>query len=976
MEKQLRALIIEDSQDDALLLVRELQGADYEVNHTRVDNADDLSAALENHSWDIILSESSMLNFSATAALELMHSRRLDIPFIIVSETTDLEAAVAAMKAGAHDYFQKGRTTRLAAAIERELREAQERDQRKQAEEEVRRVEERLAKAFQASPVGITITSSEGLFLSVNDAFRRMLKFTSDDIIGRAALELGIWNNASDQRLFLSAAEGYESVRDRELILHTEPKDTIYVSVSTEPIEVSNDACVLAIWHDITNRKQAEQALMKNIALTHLLQEVTLAANEATDINDALQFAVDGICEFAGWPLGHVYMRIWSGRPQLTSSGIWHSADPKKFNSFRAASEKIQYNETTGGLNYRVLLSGEPEWIVGIDSETDLMRYDETQKAGIKTLFAFPVLVQNDVVAVMEFFSTTATSLDADLLETIPQIAAQVGHVVQRVRSTAEFRALYNATAYLFNADSVLSLAHQIVQGIVQEFEHVDCGLLLIDHQTGQINRLVRAGQYGVEVDTPLTIDGPGLISMAIRDGKIIYSPDAQHDERYIANVPSTRSEMVVPLQSRAGIIGALDLQSPTLDYFNPSDQRVLETFAERAAAALEIIRLYEEINAYAAQLGERVKERTQQLQKAKERAEAILNNSSDAIILVDKNGIIKQTNPHFVEMFGYDQDELSRQGLDHVISLENHQDLSHLLETVASNRVSRRSEAAVRRKDGTTFPADVAFSTFPDSQEMEIVCSLRDISAQKQLQQELRSAFERQKELAELKTRFISMVSHEYRTPLSVILTASSLLLKYGDRVTEDKKQRHLENIIEHVQRLTALLDDVLEINRAEMMGVEFNPEMIDLAALCQTLVEDTRQVNPHHTIEFNVVGETSHIAADMKLIRQIVSNLLSNAVKYSPNQGLVDVTLQFEGKEITLVVTDEGMGIPEEDLANLFTLFHRAGNVGQIQGTGLGLAIVKQAVEAHGGSFSVESEIEQGTVFTIRLPAQTIHD
>jgi len=199
---------------------------------------------------------------------------------------------------------------------------------------------------------------------------------------------------------------------------------------------------------------------------------------------------------------------------------------------------------------------------------------------------------------------------------------------------------------------------------------------------------------------------------------------------------------------------------------------------------------------------------------------------------------------------------------------------------------------------------------------------------------------------------------------------------MNYSGRMAEDKKQHHLQNILDHINRLTSLLDDVLQINRAETIGMEFNPALMDVAALCRTLVEDTRQINPDHIVELDITGDEALVAADVKLMRQIISNLLSNAVKYSPKHSKVQVALQFEAEDISVIVKDEGMGIPKEDLDNLFGLFHRAGNVGQIKGTGLGLAIVKQAVDAHNGSISVESEIDQGTTFTVRFPARRSQD
>jgi PAS domain S-box-containing protein len=542
--------------------------------------------------------------------------------------------------------------------------------------------------------------------------------------------------------------------------------------------------------------------------------------------------------------------------------------------------------------------------------------------------------------------------------------------VIERVRSNEEIRALYDATAYLFNADTVHDLAQQIVRAVVTEFEHVDCGLLSVDLPTGQINRLARTGQYQVSVPGPLHLSGPGLVPKAIRENRIVYVPDVQQDPDYVANMPTTQSEMVVPLRTRNTVIGVLDLQSTQPDIFNQRDARILGAFAERAAAALEIIRLYEAINRHAAELELRVEARTQELQSAKERVEAILNNSSDAIILVDVDGAVQQTNPRFVETFGYDYDEMFGQSLSRIVLMEAEDDLLQILEGVASNREYRRSEVLAKRKDGSVFPADAAFAAFAGNLGTEIVCSLRDISAQKQLEQELRSAFEQQKELADLKTRFISTVSHEYRTPLTIIMTFSSLLRMYSERLTDEEKQRYLDNIQTQVKRMTALLDDVLEINRAETVGVEFTPEAIDLAGLCQEMVENTRQINPDHRIEFSIAGEPALMSGDLKLVRQIISNLLSNAVKYSPDKGQVEVNLRFEAESVALMVRDEGVGIPPEDLDNLFKLFHRAGNVGQIQGSGLGLAIVKQAVDAHQGTISVDSTVGVGTTFTVVLP------
>lgn len=234
----------------------------------------------------------------------------------------------------------------------------------------------------------------------------------------------------------------------------------------------------------------------------------------------------------------------------------------------------------------------------------------------------------------------------------------------------------------------------------------------------------------------------------------------------------------------------------------------------------------------------------------------------------------------------------------------------------------------------------------------------------------ELREALENEKALNELKSRFSSMVSHEFRTPLSVILSAAGMLERYSDQLTDEKRATLITRIQAQVMHLVHLLDEVLALNRAEAVGIQVKRENMDIAAFCAALVDEISETAPDHQISFTVTGAPRTVALDPHLMHQAVNNLLSNAVKYSPPYGQIQVDLSFETAEIVLRVADQGMGIPEDDLEHLFEAFHRAGNVRGISGTGLGLAIVKRSVEAHGGTIAVHSVVRQGTTFTIRLP------
>ncbi len=253
----------------------------------------------------------------------------------------------------------------------------------------------------------------------------------------------------------------------------------------------------------------------------------------------------------------------------------------------------------------------------------------------------------------------------------------------------------------------------------------------------------------------------------------------------------------------------------------------------------------------------------------------------------------------------------------------------------------------------------------------------LSDITERKQAELELRQALEKEKELHQLKSRFVSMVSHEFRTPLAAIQTSGDLLKYYWDRMSEERKREHLEKIEAQIRLLTGMLEDILMISKAEVVGEDYRPERIDVEPLCRALVDELRTAfGAHQAIHVSVYGQARSVEADPKLLRQAVANLLSNAIKYSPEGSSIYLNLFYEPDQIRLQVRDNGIGIPKEDQKRLFDLFHRAENVGNRQGTGLGLAIVKRSVEAHGGTIQVQSEIGKGTVFTIAIPAPVEHE
>ena len=280
------------------------------------------------------------------------------------------------------------------------------------------------------------------------------------------------------------------------------------------------------------------------------------------------------------------------------------------------------------------------------------------------------------------------------------------------------------------------------------------------------------------------------------------------------------------------------------------------------------------------------------------------------------------------------------------------------------------QAELVNYRKDGSDYWIEINIVPIANEQGQftHFVAIQRDITKRKQAEAEMLKALEKERELNELKSRFIAIASHEFRTPLATILSSADLLEKFPCTALE--KQELFSQIQTSVKHMTRLLEDVLFVTRSEAGKLEFKPTQLDLAEFCSALIKEVEiGVGKYHQLCFTSCSKCSGFM-DEKLLRSILSNLLANAIKYSPPGSTVQLNLTCTDGKAIFQVQDEGIGIPLLDQQHLFQSFHRASNVGSISGTGLGLTIVNKCVELHGGEVAVESEVDRGTTFTVKLP------
>jgi PAS domain S-box-containing protein len=367
--------------------------------------------------------------------------------------------------------------------------------------------------------------------------------------------------------------------------------------------------------------------------------------------------------------------------------------------------------------------------------------------------------------------------------------------------------------------------------------------------------------------------------------------------------------------------------------------------------------------------------EAEQALRQKEERFRSLIENGLDIITVLDAEGVIDYESPSIERILGYKPETLIGKNLIQYIHPE---DQSHVLKTLAqtikNSYLALNIEFRFKHQDGSWRVLEAVgkayFESINHSQKLSIVVNSRDITERKRAE-EIRYSLERERELSEARFNFVSMMSHEFRNPLGTIIASGELLKNYSHKTTPAQKERCLDRIEDAAQEMMQLLNDILNLSRAEVGQLEFNPQPLYLEEFCQNLVEAI-QLSTSHQYQLNLVisGECTQSCMDEKLLGHILNNLLSNAMKYSPQGGKVQFEVSCDQDQAIFQIQDWGIGIPEHEQKQLFESFYRAQNVGKIPGTGLGLCIVKKFVDLHNGKISLKSQVGIGTIFVVTLP------
>ena len=401
----------------------------------------------------------------------------------------------------------------------------------------------------------------------------------------------------------------------------------------------------------------------------------------------------------------------------------------------------------------------------------------------------------------------------------------------------------------------------------------------------------------------------------------------------------------------------------------------------------------------------------------------SLFENATEGIILTNGKGNIIIVNPATERMFGYSKQELKGKPIEILIPdkyKQHHHELRDGFYHKPSNRVMGHGRDLYgRKKDGTNMPVEVSLSHYSRGGELFVIAFIVDITLRKEIennmlrqkaelekitgkirqlnaelevkveertlilkealqkleqsQQELSDALDKEKQLNEIKSRFVSMASHEFRTPLTTVLSSASLLSKYGGVEGQEKREKHIQRIKNSVNNLNDILEDFLSLGKLNEGKIEMKGDMVNIEGLIRETVEEMRAIlkkKQQFVIDFS---GNADVFTDKKLFRNILINLISNAAKFSGEGKTIRITGKVADGKATVEVCDEGIGISEDDQQNLFSSFFRGGNALNIQGTGLGLHIVKRYVDLLGGEVELKSELNKGTTVTFVIPVNS---
>ncbi|RZI42568.1 PAS domain S-box protein [Herbaspirillum sp. HC18] len=684
----------------------------------------------------------------------------------------------------------------------------------------------------------------------------------------------------------------------------------------------------------------ANLVLQRNERHLRMLKDIGAQTIGVEDVESVLRCGLATICDFTGWVVGHAWVRAEENR-RWESSGLWVVKDGEKYARFQAASRAAEYVADSGGMVGRVIETMQPVWMTDTAQEWPAERRQAMLDADIRLACAFPILVDGEIDAVLEFFSSEGNPPDVHFLDFLDQACSLLGAAIRRKRDAAELRKL---AVIVQQSDSAIVIANP-----ERRIEWVNPGFTAMTGYTLQEAIGCKPAELlqGHETDSA-TIERVREALDACRNVEADMINYDKSGRRFWVRMH------IQPIFDGAG----------KLERFVAIEQDITERkHAEEA------------------------------LRDKEEELRSVVDNLVDGVISIDAHGIVRSYNASAERIFGYSAAEVMGRNVNLLVPEPHHSAHDGYLERYLSSGerhiVGIGREVEGLHKDGRLIPVDLAVSTYQIKGNPHFTGILRDITERRRFTAELQRAQQEAEQANLAKSAFLATMSHEIRTPMNGVVGMIDVL--YQTELDADQREM-IDTARDSAFSLLGIIDDVLDFSKIEAGKMELEQVPVSIAKMVEGVSETLLSVAHKKRVELIVFCDPripDSVRADPVRLRQVLFNLAGNAVKFSGSEtgssklGRVTIRadlieMHADTARIRLQVSDQGIGMSEEAVAKLFLPFTQAesSTTRRFGGTGLGLSICARLVELMGGSITVQSELGHGSSFNVELDFVRIPD
>ncbi len=764
------------------------------------------------------------------------------------------------------------------------------------------------------------VLDSDGRLVWCNGHVEKVTGVPREQLISKPKLDLIL---AEDRALVIEATQAAGDSDDIEfegrVLTAAGPVPYHFKSVALKDSD-GRPIGRVGVARDISERKRAAEALLRENSFVRLLQSIATVANGADTVEEALQFAVDRICAHTGWPVGHVYRRE-EASCDFVSTAIWSSETSALFQDFREVTEATRFGSETGIAGW-VAATGKAAWITDVTRQPKFVRAKLAKRTGLRAGFAFPVLVGDEIVAVLEFFSTEVEEPDDKLLEVMVHVGTQLGRVIERKRAVEQLQRSEDRSRNLvesspdaivvYSGAGVISLANEAAARLVgAKSPHDLIGMTVWDFVHPDDRKLIRKRGQRLAEGEALPLAELRFVRL---NGESLYVESVARPITY-EGVPAVQ-------------VSARDI----------TERRRIQTD---------------------------LRGREKQLKQAQRLAQLGYWHWD---VLLDK----VTWSDELYEIFGLEPDEFAA-NFEAYLERVHPEDRDPAIKVIESARADLKPfmyEQRIVRSDNTVRVLSCLgeVDAGADGKAVSMIGVCQDVTqtkrAEETVAQQLRDLERTRQDLEQ----FAYVASHDLQEPLRMVSSYVQLLeRRYKGRLDNDADD-FIHFAVDGAKRMQDLINDLLAYSRVGTRGKPFQPTDLE-TAIDGVLASGKQALDGAHAIVTR--DSLPVVVADTSQVEQLYSQLIGNAVKFcNGRRPRIHIGVEERGGERVFFVRDNGIGIDPQFADRIFTIFQRLHGRDQYAGTGMGLAICKRIVERRGGRIWVESKPGKGSTFFFTMP------